>query len=524
LAPEFPSQSGQGNPWYVRVTQTNTTLTVKYVLTGTAPSEATWSSTNACYSSTAFRTGGMIGFLAPAMISYINDLTVKSDPGNTGSYTVTEHCDAFGIDANGYATDTFTYDAAGNLTYDDCYKYSYDAWNRLRTVTRAYRSGGSIQTGSVVSTSSYDGLGRRISKAVTNSADWNCTYAYYHDGQRVIEIRNGSDQAIKQQVWGQQYIDELLQVGLNSNPSAGNTCTTMYWAMQDANWNVMGLVDSTGALKERYEYTPYGQRTVFFGPGSNDGLCYAATFGSRRFVTSGSVTQPYATLETSHQGLMADDESGLIYNRIRVVHPILGTFLQRDPLGYVDNMNLYSYLGANPLTFTDSGGTKKMCGVISFTITFDKPLATFAQTGTVMTVGQPFQVKAKFQKGGCYNPKCCEYRQYVRQEYKKNGVPVEGEQVPWREDCFGKGEFQQCPGHRKAHTPYEHETYTEDGFELDDNPGPNFPSFGHYEYFAEFQGNIIDVCNGGKAVDQLNWFINLDFDVIGPPPLEVKFR
>jgi hypothetical protein len=151
-------------------------------------------------------------------------------------------------------------------------------------------SGGTLQTGSVVSTSSYDGLGRRISKAVSNSADWNCTYAYYHDGQRVIEIRNGSDQAIKQQVWGMQYVDELLQVGLNPSPSSGNTCSTMYWAMQDANWNVLGVVDSSGALKERYEYTPYGQRTVFFGPGSNDPGCYAATIGSRRFVTTGGVT------------------------------------------------------------------------------------------------------------------------------------------------------------------------------------------------------------------------------------------
>ena len=63
---------------------------------------------------------------------------------------------------------------------------------------------------------------------MSNSADWNCTYAYYHDGQRVIEIRNGSDQAIKQQVWGMQYVDELLQVGLNPSPTSGNTCLTIW--------------------------------------------------------------------------------------------------------------------------------------------------------------------------------------------------------------------------------------------------------------------------------------------------------
>ncbi len=123
--------------------------------------------------STAFRTGGIIGFVAPYGTGSVAELVIKTDTDNNGSYETTEHIDSFGLDGSGYATDTFTYDAAGNLTYDGCYKYAYDAWNRLRTVTRAYRSAGSIQSGSVVSTSSYDGLGRRISKAVTNSADGN---------------------------------------------------------------------------------------------------------------------------------------------------------------------------------------------------------------------------------------------------------------------------------------------------------------------------------------------------------------
>jgi hypothetical protein len=74
------------------------------------------------------------------------------------------------------------HDAAGNITYDGQYQYAYDAWNRLAKVKRAYRdSEGALQNGSVVATMSYDGLGRRIVKAITNSADWNCTYHYYYD-------------------------------------------------------------------------------------------------------------------------------------------------------------------------------------------------------------------------------------------------------------------------------------------------------------------------------------------------------
>ena len=32
---------------------------------------------------------------------------------------------------------------------------------------------------------------------------------------------------------------------------------------QDANWNVIATTDMAGRLQERYEYTPYGEVTVF---------------------------------------------------------------------------------------------------------------------------------------------------------------------------------------------------------------------------------------------------------------------
>jgi hypothetical protein len=40
-------------------------------------------------------------------------------------------------------------------------------------------------------------------------------------------------------------------------------CKKFYWAMQDANYNVLGIASRTGRLIERYEYTPYGERTVY---------------------------------------------------------------------------------------------------------------------------------------------------------------------------------------------------------------------------------------------------------------------
>ena len=105
------------------------------------------------------------------------------------------------------------------MTCDGLYKYQYDPWNRLATVKRAYKlSGGALTATCTVGTIAYDGTGRRISKAVTNSGDWDWTYHFYLDGQSVIETRDSSSNTISQHLWGAQYIDELIETRLNDDP------------------------------------------------------------------------------------------------------------------------------------------------------------------------------------------------------------------------------------------------------------------------------------------------------------------
>lgn len=246
--------------------------------------------------------------------------------------------------------------------YDGVYQYAYDAWNRLAKTTKAYRDPGNPSTvslGSVVQESEYDGFGRRIVKAVKNSADFDATYHYYYySGWRLAEIRNGSDQVLKQQVWGLTYIDELVQVALNDDPAdvAEDDVESFYYAMQDAHFNVLGLVDATGSMTERYEYTPYGERTVYFSPGRYDPDAMAPTAMSRRW-TAGSVAQPYGLNDVGRQGLMHDEETGLVYNRARMFYPRLGRWVQQEPLGYIAGLNLYQYNFSNTSKYVDPFGT-----------------------------------------------------------------------------------------------------------------------------------------------------------------------
>jgi hypothetical protein len=59
--------------------------------------------------------------------------------------------------------------------------------------------------------------------------------------------------------------------------------------LQNANVNVMMLVDVTGDTAERYEYTPYGNRTVYTSAGTNDPDAMSPlTMSDRVQVSSGA--------------------------------------------------------------------------------------------------------------------------------------------------------------------------------------------------------------------------------------------
>ncbi len=263
---------------------------------------------------------------------------VKNGVGANGEDAVTEVTKAAFVPQS---PERFTHDADGNLTDDARWHYTWDAENRLiamETATGAYAPIGPLPaTASRKLEFAYDAQGRRVSRNVyswTGNA-WLLARSthFLYDGWNLLADLNAlnSNAVVCTYAWGLDLSGSLQGAGgvggllLSTLSSQLSTHAAAY----DGNGNAIGLVDmATGIKSATYDYNAFGE-TI-----QSDGV--AAVSNHFRFSTK-----------------YTDDETGQLYYGFRYYNPSTGRWLSRDPLEEEGGVNLYGFVGNDPVSNVD---------------------------------------------------------------------------------------------------------------------------------------------------------------------------
>jgi RHS repeat-associated protein len=182
---------------------------------------------------------------------------------------------------------------------------------------------------------------------VPDGQNWDRTDYYYNSGWQAVEERFADAQADKdavatavevQYVWSARYIDAPVVRDRDADGQSGNGLEERLYYTTDANMNVTALVDTDGAVQERYIYDPYGKVTF-----------RAADWSEITWANS-------KKNEILSCGYRFDPETGLYHVRHRYYHPTLGRWVSRDPIGRHLSVGPYEYVVSQPGRYLDPSG------------------------------------------------------------------------------------------------------------------------------------------------------------------------
>ena len=248
----------------------------------------------------------------------IGDRKTSNENGVSKTYTKNNIQQYTSINEDGTITN-LTYDEAGNPDQMGDWNLTWDAEDRLKTMTNSI-TGEKLEFG-------YDYRGFRVWKKVfVNGNDISEWIGYIYDGNLVTEEIDLQDnqKIIRSYTWGLDPAGTKQQVGGIGALLSMEQDNKTYHVVSDAGGNVTSLLESKadGSLEtaNTYEYGPFGQV----------------------IAKTENVDMPYQ-FNTKY----TDEETGLVYYGYRYYNANHGRWLNRDPIGVEGGINIYNSVSNN---------------------------------------------------------------------------------------------------------------------------------------------------------------------------------
>jgi len=199
----------------------------------------------------------------------------------------------------------FGYDENGNITSETGWTYIYDLSNQLIRVLA-----GSNQ----IAEYTYNGAGQRIKKATRTE-----TRIFHYDllGHLIAETNQSGEMLAEYIYLGDQLL-AMIKPG-----------ETVYYFHNDHLGTPKILTDGNGSIAWKALYTPFGEAVASIQ----------------------TVDNPFR-----FPGQYYDPETGLHYNYFRYYNPQNGRYITPDPIGLEGGINLFTYVGNNPVNRIDPTG------------------------------------------------------------------------------------------------------------------------------------------------------------------------
>jgi RHS repeat-associated protein len=209
--------------------------------------------------------------------------------------------------------DTFTHTPEGVLSGDGHFTYRADALGRISSV----HSGAAT-----VCSLAYDALGRPSVIREQGRPDRGLHYFgnfVAQESEAGVAVRHRTVHST------------------TGMPIAYHANAATHLTLFDGRYNLIGLVDASGALVESYRYRPFGMPSIFDAAGNplaSSQFGVEPVFGGQRYLPS----------------------IGLYLSAKRLMNPVHGLFLSPDPEGYINSASLYVYAAQNPIDLIDPEG------------------------------------------------------------------------------------------------------------------------------------------------------------------------